>query len=289
MASRASTPSVEGLRRAIAGGVVGFFNDAAKGQQPIQPSEDALCPPGGVAWKVHADLAGMMVGGVAALLWQMLHPKALAGVWDHSDFRRNMHGRLRNTARFIAVTTYGARLDAEAAIARVRRIHDHVHGTLPDGTPYDANDPRLLAFVHLAGSAMFLAGYRRFANPGMPLAERDAYWQEVAIIAEKLGADPVPRSEAEADALARDFLPELRADERSRTIRDIILNAPPQRLRLFPVQRLLMRSATDLLPREVRRLHGLRGSGLATPAVGAATYSLASTLRWALAPRERSA
>jgi uncharacterized protein (DUF2236 family) len=136
---------------------------------------------------------------------------------------------------------------------------------------------------------MFLAGYRRFANPAMPAAERDAYWREVAIIAEKLGADPVPRSEAEAEALARSFLPELRPDERSAAVRDIILNAPPDRLRLFPVQRLLMRSATDLLPREVRRLHGLRGSGLASPAVGAATFSLASTLRWALAPREKRA
>jgi len=288
MVSHASPP-VEGLRRAIAGSVVNFFNDAAKGQQPIRPSDDALCPPGGVAWRVHADLAGMMVGGVAALLWQMLHPQALAGVWDHSDFRRNMHGRLRNTARFIAVTTYGARADAEQAIARVRAIHDHVNGTLPDGTPYDANDPRLLAFVHLAGSAMFLAGYRRFADPAMPRHERDLYWQEVAVIGQKLGADPVPMSEAEAEALAREFLPELVADERSRTVRDIILNAAPDRLRLFPLQRLLMRSATDLLPKDVRRLHGLRGSGLATPAVGAATFGLASTLRWALAPRTSEA
>ncbi|UUR07526.1 oxygenase MpaB family protein [Sphingomonas glaciei] len=288
MASHA-LPTIEGFRRSLAGQVGAFFNDAAKGQRPITPSEDALCPPGGVAWKVHADLAGMMVGGVAALLWQMLHPQALAGVWDHSDFRRNMHGRLRNTARFIAITTYGARGEAEAAIERVRGIHGFVHGELADGTPYDANDPRLLAFVHLAGSAMFLAGYRRFADPSMPLAERDAYWREVAIIGEKLGADPVPRSEAEAEALARDFLPELRPDERSRAVRDIILNAAPDRLRLFPVQRLLMRSATDLLPREVRRLHGLRGSGLAIPAVGAATFGLASTLRWALAPRKLEA
>ncbi|GAA3997199.1 oxygenase MpaB family protein [Sphingomonas humi] len=288
MASRASPP-FEDLRRRIAGEVANFFNDAAKGQQPIVPSDEALCPPGGAAWKVHADLAGMMVGGVAALLWQMLHPQALAGVWDHSDFRRNMHGRLRNTARFIAITTYGARDEAEAAIARVRRIHGQVTGTLADGTPYDASDPRLLAFVHVAGSAMFLAGYRRFANPRMPRAERDAYWREVAVMARMLGADPVPTTEAEAEALARDFMSELRADERSAAVRDIILNAPPERLRMFPVQRLLMRSATDLLPREVRRLHGLRGSGLATPAVGTATFSLASTLRWALAPREKEA
>jgi uncharacterized protein (DUF2236 family) len=280
----ASTPPTEQLRRAIAGGVIGFFNDAAQGQTPIIPSDNALCVRNGVAWRVHADVAGMMVGGAAALLWQMLHPKALAGVWDHSDFRKNMHGRLRNTARFIAVTTYGDRQEADAAIARVRRIHDHVNGTLPDGTPYDANDPRLLAFVHVAGSAMFLAGYRRFVEPAMSQADRDTYWREVAIIGEKLGAAPVPVTEAEADALAREFNLELRPDERSRTVRDIILNAPPERLRLFPLQKLLMRAAVDLLPSQVRRLHGLRSSGIAQPGVAAATFGLASTLRWALKP-----
>lgn len=280
----ASTPPTEQLRRAIAGGVIGFFNDAAQGQTPIIPSDNAFCVRNGVAWRVHADVAGMMVGGAAALLWQMLHPKALAGVWDHSDFRKNMHGRLRNTARFIAVTTYGDRQDAEAAIARVRRIHDHVNGTLPDGTPYDANDPRLLAFVHVAGSAMFLAGYRRFVEPAMSQADRDTYWREVAIIGQKLGAAPVPVTEAQADALAREFLLELRPDERSRTVRDIILNAPPERLRLFPLQKLVMRAAVDLLPPQVRRLHGLRSSGLAQPGVAAATFGLASTLRWALRP-----
>lgn len=280
----ASPPPTEQLRRQIAASVVGFFNDGGKGQRPIVPAQDSLCPPGGVARRVHADVAGMMVGGAAALLWQMLHPKALAGVWDHSDFQRNMHGRLRNTARFIAVTTYGARTEAEAAIARVRRIHDQVHGTLADGTPYDANDPSLLAFVHLAGSAMFLSGYRRFVEPRMARADRDTYWREVAVIGEKLGADPLPMNEQEAEVLGQRYLLELRADERSAKVRDIILNAPPDKLRLLPLQRLLMRSAVDLLPAEVRRLHGLRSSGIAQPGVAAATFGLASTLRWALRP-----
>lgn len=278
-------PTTEALRRRIASEVVAFFNDRASGQQPIVPSEDSLCPPNGVAWRVHGDVTGMMVGGIAALLLQMLHPKALAGVWDHSDFRRNMHGRLRNTARFIAVTTYGARSEAEAAIERVRRIHDHVHGRLPDGTPYDANDPRLLAFVHVAGSAMFLAGWRRLGEPGMSAAHRDSYWREVAPIARLLGAAPVPVSEAEAQTLLADFRAELCAGPRSRTIRDIILKTPPERLSALPVQALLMRSAVDLLPAWARRMHGLRSSGIRLPAVGAATFGLASTLRWALSSR----
>jgi uncharacterized protein (DUF2236 family) len=278
-------PPTELLRRRIAGEVVAFFNDAEKGQQPIVSSDQALISRGSVAWRVHGDVTGMMVGGIAALLIQMLHPKALAGVWDHSDFEKNMHGRLRNTARFIAVTTYGHRDEALAAIERVRRIHDHVHGTLPEGTAYDANDPRLLAFVHLAGSAMFLAGWRKFGEPGMSLVDRDSYWADVAPVARLLGADPVPTTDGHAQALLSGFIPELRADERSRTVRDIIVRAPPGKLRTLPVQALLMQSAVDLLPPWARRLHGLRSSGIGALGLGAATYGLASTLRWALAPR----
>ena len=278
-------PPAEALRRRIAGEVVAFFNDRGRGQEPIKSSPHALCPPHGVAWRVHGDVTSMMVGGIAALLLQMLHPSALAGVWDHSDFQKNMHGRLRNTARFIAVTTYGHRDEAEAAIGRVRRIHDHVNGTLPDGTPYDANDPRLLAWVHVAGSAMFLDGWVRFGEPRMSAGDRDAYWREVAPVARLLGADPVPQSAQDAAELLRSFVPELRPDERARTVRDIILRNVPDKLRVLPVQALLMQSAVDLLPPWARRMHALRSSGLTRPAVGAATLGLAGTLRWALSPR----
>ena len=72
---------------------------------------------------------------------QMLHPVVLAGVWDHSNFRADMHGRLRRTARFIATTTYGDREVAYRAINRVRMIHEKVTGILPDGAPYRASDP----------------------------------------------------------------------------------------------------------------------------------------------------
>jgi uncharacterized protein (DUF2236 family) len=284
MASAASSPA-RFLRERIAGEVVAFFNDQGRGQEPVKSSPDALCPPQGVAWRVHGDVTSMMVGGIAALLLQMLHPKALAGVWDHSDFQKNMHGRLRNTARFIAVTTYGARADAEAAIARVRRIHDHVNGTLPDGTPYDANDPRLLAWVHVAGSAMFLDGWVRYGEPSMSLLDMDRYWAEVAPIGRMLGADPVPETTADAARLLDSFKPELVCDERTRTVQNIILRKPPDKLLALPIQALLMQSAVDLLPEWARRKHSQRSSGFGRPALGAATLGLAGTLRWALSPR----
>lgn len=123
--------------------------------------DTGLFGPDSACWKVHGDFTSMMVGGVAALYLQMLHPGALAGVWDHSDFRKDMLGRLRGTARFIAGTTYGDRAEAEALIAHVQRIHDRVSGELPDGRPYSANDPDLLTWVHVAEVSAFLAAYLR--------------------------------------------------------------------------------------------------------------------------------
>jgi len=73
--------------------------------------DTGLFGPDSACWKVHGDLTSMMVGGIAALYLQMLHPGALAGVWDHSDFRKDMLGRLKRTARFIAGTTYGDRAE----------------------------------------------------------------------------------------------------------------------------------------------------------------------------------
>src|SRR3954470_22896371 len=114
------------IKRRIAAEVAGLFNDRSRGERPVKRRPDGLFGPRSVAWRVHGDVTSMLVGGVAGLLLQMLHPAVLAGVWDHSNFRADMHGRLRRTARFIALTTYGGREEAEAVIARVRRIHDQV-------------------------------------------------------------------------------------------------------------------------------------------------------------------
>src|SRR3978361_1843252 len=195
--SDASTPTLgtlvaQPIKRAIATQVVALFNDRARGERPVRRRPDGLFGPGAGGWRIHGDVTSMMVGGIAGLLLQMLHPAVLAGVWDHSNFRQDMHGRLRRTARFIATTTYGARADAEATIARVRGIHDRVRGTLPDGRAYAANDPALLAWVHVTEATSFLGAWIRYGEPGMSAADQDRYFAEFAVIARALGADPVP-------------------------------------------------------------------------------------------------
>ncbi|MGF2507793.1 oxygenase MpaB family protein, partial [Ralstonia pseudosolanacearum] len=54
------------------------------------PGDPGLFGPDAVCWQVHADFPSMMAGGVSALLLQALHPRALAGIWDHSSFRDDL-------------------------------------------------------------------------------------------------------------------------------------------------------------------------------------------------------
>jgi len=225
----------------------------------------------------------MMVGGVTALLLQMLHPAVLAGVWDHSTFRSDMLGRLRRTARFIAVTGYDSREAAEAAIAKVREVHTRVRGVLPDGTPYKADDPRLLAWVHVTEAIAFLGAWIRYAEPDMSLADQDRYFAEFAIIAEALGANPIPRTRAEAEQLVADMRGELFSDARTREVARMVLTQPAPNLAVKPIQDIIFQAAVDLLPPWAQAMHGVSGPRLTRPAVRAGTRGIAGMMRWAFA------
>lgn len=270
------------VRRALVRQVRSTFNDQSKGEKPVPASEEALFAPGSVIRRVHGDVTSMMVGGIAALLTQMLHPKALGGVWDHSDVAEDQVGRLRRTARFIAVTTFGHRDSALAAIDRVKSIHEQISGTLPDGTQYRATDPWLLAWVHVAGAINFLEGWRRYAEPHMSRADQDRYFAESGEIARLLNADPVPETRAAAEELVRAIQAELCADQRTKAFRDLVLKAPAKSLGEAPVRLLLMNAAVDLMPCFAREMHGL-ARPLAPPFVRGATYGFAQTIRWAFA------
>jgi len=268
-------------RRALIRNVRAVFNDQSRGEKPVVRSPQSMFGPGSVIWRVHGDVVTMMVGGMSALLLQMLHPAVLGGVWDHSNFREDMLGRLRRTARFISLTTYASREDAEAAMARVRTVHAQVSGTLPDGTNYSADDPQLLAWVHVSEALSFLNARIRYAEPGMPHVDQDRYFEEMSGIALALGADPVPRSRAAAEQLVERMRPQLLCDARTREIAAIVLKQRPDNLAMAAAQRVIGQAAVDLLPDWAREMHGLRSTFVTRPLVRTSTLAMAKTLRWA--------
>ncbi|MEV4452738.1 oxygenase MpaB family protein [Streptomyces mirabilis] len=209
-------------------------------------------------WRVHGHPTGMLTGGFAALMLQSLHPLAMAGVDQYSDFRTDPIGRLMRTARFITTTTFGSEPAARDVIELVRRIHTKVRGTAPDGRPYRADDPELLTWVHTAGVYSFLAGYQVYAPQRTRLtpAECDTYYAQAAPVAEALGAVEVPRSTREVARYLIRVRPELRvtpaALEALRFLRGF---GRTGRERL--VARLLMNAAVGLLPSWARTELGI--------------------------------
>lgn len=182
------------------------------------PGDPGLFGPDSATWRIHGDFPGMMAGGIAALMLQTLHPLALAGVWDHSNFRADLLGRLRRTTAFVAGTSYAPRAEAERLIARVRAIHAQVRGTAEDGRPYAADDPDLLTWVHVTEVSSFLRGYLRYAHTALPRREQDRYYAETRRLAESLGARRVPASVAEVEAYFESVQPLLEFGARSREV-----------------------------------------------------------------------
>jgi uncharacterized protein (DUF2236 family) len=272
----------DALRTLLRRQVRAVFNDRAKGEAPVVPSPEALFKPDSPVRMVHADVVAMMVGGMRALLLQMLHPAALQGVLDHSDFREDVEGRLRRTARFIAVTTYGHRDEAARAIAAVNAIHARVRGTLPNGAPYSATDPRVLGWVHLAETTSFLEAYLAYGDPGMTPDAQDRYFRQTAVIAGMLGAAPAPRSRAEAAMLMSEMRNDLRSSPATREVAAFLLEGSAGR-RPGSVMRTLGGAAVDLLPPFSRTMLGLRRPGISVLPALAGTRAMAGIVRWAFA------
>ncbi len=156
---------------------------------PAHPQDDGFFGPGSVTWRVTAELSAP-VAGLRSLLMQALHPLAMAGVDQHSNWRLDPVGRLAATSAYEATVTYGDRASASRAAQHVRKIHTHVRGVdTVTGRPYAAGDPALLLWVHAALVDSALAASELFGTP-LAAADADAYVGEMTVAAELLG---VPR------------------------------------------------------------------------------------------------
>lgn len=302
------------LRQALARQVRSLAGDSRAALDFTQPVGDpGWFGPDSVAWRVHADFIAMMTGGIGALLLQALHPLALAAVWDYSDFRDDLRGRLHRTALFIATTTYGPSAAAQGVVERVRAIHAQVRGTAPDGRSYSADDPHLLSFIHVAEVYSFVtahdwlmpansAGTQPTGPAALSLRERDAYVAEMARVPLALGATEVPRDWAGLLAQLESYRPELEGGARPQAILRMLRGMSRQplgqsatesamqrlqaalggRLSAVPLH-LMMTAATSLLPPWAQQLYALPAPHpLQLAPTRAALRTAVPLMRWAL-------
>jgi len=178
---------------------------------PDDPADAGFFGPDSVTWRVSTDL-GRPVAGLRALMLQALHPLAMAGVDQHSNWRTDPVGRLAATSGYLATITFGDRAAAERAAARVRRIHEHITGTdTITGQRYEASDPALLLWVHatLVESGIVAAG---MFGTQLSAHDADGYVAEMVAAAELVGvpAGQVPASLSDLDGYLSAARPGLR-------------------------------------------------------------------------------
>jgi uncharacterized protein (DUF2236 family) len=235
--------------------------------------------------RVHGD-AAMFVGGLRALLLQSLHPQAMIAVAQHSDYRSDPWGRLQRTSTFLAATTYGTADDAQRAVDQVRRVHQYITGTGPDGVPYRADDPHLLRWVHVAEADSFLRCHQRYGARPLDAAGCDGYVADAALIAEALGVPDPPRTRQELDAALSAYRPELRATPEAIEAARFLIWKPPLPLLARGPYALLAATAVAELPAWARRELRLPPPHFGESVlVSPAGHGIVGAVRWAMGAR----
>jgi uncharacterized protein (DUF2236 family) len=246
-----------------------------------EPGEDTgLYGPGSVTWRVNADPA-MALAGLRALLLQTLHPLAMAGVAQHSDFQADPWGRLFRTADYVRTTSFGTTSEARRAAATVRGIHNRLAGIEPEsGIAYRVNDPELLLWVHCCQVESFLSTTTR-CGLRLSAADKDAYYAEQVANARLIGCATAPASVAEMAEYFEDVRPALRVTTAAREASRFVLFPPmPTTVQLAtparPAWTVMASTAAAMLPRWARRMYrfpGLPTTDLAATLTGRAIRS----------------
>jgi len=251
---------------ADAAGLVARSAAAYVSSVPADPADDGFFGPASVTWRVSADLSSI-VAGLRALLVQALHPLAMAGVDQHSDWRRDPVGRLAATSSYLATVSFGDRAAAERAAARVRRIHEHVNGTDPvTGRPYAASDPALLLWIHAALVDSAVVACQLFGTPLTP-ADGDRYVTEMAVAAELVGV-PAALVPASLDGL-RQYLssvrPELRCTPAAADAAAFLLDPPGLDEDIAEIWQDIRDGTVAATPEWARDMYGFVTPGALTP------------------------
>jgi uncharacterized protein (DUF2236 family) len=246
-----------------------------------------LFGPSSVSWRVHSEPI-LWVAGLRALYLQSLHPRAIAGVVQNSDYRHDPWGRLMRTAEYVGTVVYGTTEDARRAGERLRSLHARLRATDPrTGEQFRIDEPELLRWVHVTEVESFVTTVRR-AGLDLSAGEVDRYIAEQSAAAALVGLEPdsVPQTAAAVEAYYESVRPELALTAPAIDVARFLAVPPlPYKMGWTPVRLAWVAIAAmgfGLLPRWARRLYRL--PGLPTTDVAASIAVKAGRRALALLP-----
>ncbi|UDY34295.1 oxygenase MpaB family protein [Dermatobacter hominis] len=279
---------IESFRRRVVADIeaVGGRHDEAELYEGEPGDPGLVGGPDSISWELHGDLAIVSAAGSAAIIMEVLHPSVMAGVSQQSTFRTEPIKRAQNTLGYVLRTTFGSTPAATEVIGKVRHVHSFVEGTRPDGQPYRALDPELLAWVHTCIPWAIMTAYDRYRRP-LSSEEKDRYLGEQAVVGRMGGGEGVPTSVDELDAFVERIRPELAVNEQTREFIRFLAEGAVEGQAVGPRERaerwMGLRGSMMLMPRWARELTGLDHGNVAARALSdRLERTKVAVVRWAV-------
>jgi uncharacterized protein (DUF2236 family) len=212
-------------------------------------------PPGSVIRRVNAEPA-IGLGAGRALMLHIAHEAVARGVDDHSDFKGNPFTRLIGTLEAVYTMVFGSEELARGVGERIQWIHGFV-----TGPGYAANDPDNLMWVHATLADTALRCYETYVEP-LSAADREAYYQEMAKVAELFGCprEAQPATYDDFEQYVEEMVAKIDVTPIGRDLAAFILDPVlPLRLHvpLRPVLALQRRTTLGSLPPSIREQLGV--------------------------------
>lgn len=254
------------------------------------PGDPGLIGPDSMSWKINGDMASVVIGGIGAIVMEILHPSVMAGVQDLSSYQEQPERRGKTTFGYVVTTTFANTTAATRLINVVKKMHSQVEGTRPDGVPYRALDPELIGWVHTCIPWAIMTAYERYNRP-LSNEQKDRYLSEQAVIGRMGGADEIPETAADLREYVEAMRPKLAVTQQTLQFFEFLMTMPfgvplPGALSR-PAHRFQAEAGMSLMPAWARRMTGFDSLAIERRLVynpGLAAYARA--IRWAFGTPE---
>jgi uncharacterized protein (DUF2236 family) len=223
------------------------------------PGDPGLTGPGSMSWEINGDIASVVLGGLGAIVMEILHPSVMAGVQDLSSYQEQPERRGKTTFGYVVTTTFANTTAATRLINVVKKMHSQVEGTRPDGVPYRALDPELIGWVHTCIPWAVMTAYERYNRP-LTDEQKDRYLTEQAVIGRMGGAGVIPETVAELREYVEAMRPKLAVTQQTLQFFEFLMTMPfgvplPGALSR-PAHRFQAEAGMSLMPAWARRMTG---------------------------------
>ncbi len=225
---------------------------------------EGLFGPDSMTWRLARDSVVFLGAGRAALL-QLAHPAVAHAIEQHSATKRDPIGRFNRTFLHVYGMVFGDLGAATASAARVRGIHEGVHGPVDEdvgrftrGDRYHANDAGALLWVFATLIETTVMAHE-IGFGALPLADKERYYQESKRFGRLFGLDdevlPATYADFAAYCAATCAGDTLAVGRPARETAAFLLSPPSAPL--VPVMRWYATLTAGMLPPRLREAYGL--------------------------------